>query len=153
MRKRTILLWAVVVVLCLPLASTVSAEELSGTGTIWGKGAGLALLRGDGEIAIRAHGVGIVWIKNANTLEASRKDHRWEVSGSNATVFWGWSGTIRASGDSITVWMAGGIIEFTATGTGRVYLRGRGSYEVNGHEGLWSPAGEILTLDAAQQAQ
>ncbi len=153
MRKRTILLWAVVVALCLPLASAVSAEEISGTGTIWAKGAGVAVLRGDGEITIRAHGVGMVWIKDANTLEASGRGHKWESSGSNATVFWGWSGTIRASGDSITVWLVGGIIEFTATGTGKVYLRGRGSYEAHGQEGQWSQDGEILTLEAALQTQ
>jgi hypothetical protein len=71
MRKKMIVLWAPVVALCLPLASPVGAGEISGTGTIWAKGAGLAILRGNGEIVIRAHGVGIVWIKDANSLEAS----------------------------------------------------------------------------------
>lgn len=153
MRKKTIVLWAAVVALCLPLAPPVSAGEISGTGTIWAKGAGLAIPHGHGEIVIRAHGVGIVWIKDANSLEASGRGHKWEVAGNNATVFWGWSGEIRASGDSITVWMADGIIEFRATGTGSVYLRGRGNYEANGHEGLWRPAGVILTLDAARHAR
>ena len=153
MMKRATLLLAVVVALSLPVASTASAEGISGTGSIWAKGAGFAVLRGEGEIEIEAHGVGVVWVKDAERLEALGRGHRWEVPGSNATVFWGWSGTIHASGDRITVWMTGGMIEFTASGTGKVYLRGRGRYEVNGHEGLWSPGGEVLRLDAAQQAQ
>lgn len=153
MKKRTTLLLAVVVALSLPLASSASAEEITGTGTIWAKDAGLAVLRGHGEIDIEAHGVGVVWVKDAERLEASGRGHRWTVPGSGATVFWGWSGTIHASGDRITVWMTGGVIEFTASGTGKVYLRGRGRYEVNGHEGLWSPGGEVLRLDAVQQAQ
>ena len=151
--KRTTLLLAVVVALSLPLAFTASAEEISGTGTIWAKGAGLAVLRGDGKIEIGAHGVGVVWIKDAERLEASGRGHKWEVPGGNVTVLWGWSGTIHASGDRITVWMTGGMIEFTASGTGKVYLRGRGRSEVNGQEGLWSPGGEVLRLDAALQAQ
>ncbi len=96
--------------------------------------------------------MGIVWVKNAATLEAQGDGHKWEAPG-GATLFWGWSGSIYASGHHITVWMIGGLIEFTASGTGRVYLRGHGRYEVNGNEGFWSPTGEILTLEAIQQAQ
>ncbi|TKJ30872.1 MAG: hypothetical protein CEE40_03260 [Chloroflexi bacterium B3_Chlor] len=144
---------AVLVALSLPLASTASADEISGTGTIWAKGAGLAILRGDGEIEIEGHGVGVVWIKGAETLEASGKGHRWEVPSGNATLFWGWSGTIQASGQKITVWMTGGLIEFTASGTGRVYLRGHGRYEINGHDGFWSPTGEVIRLDAVPVTQ
>ena len=152
MKKRTIVLLAVLVAVSLPLASVASADELNGTGTIRAKGAGLAIVRGDGEVDIEARGVGLVWIKDAETLEASGHGHRWEAPG-GATVLWGWSGTIYASGQQITVWMTGGLIEFTASGTGRVYLRGHGTYEINGQEGLWSPTGEVLRLDAVQQVQ
>ncbi len=104
MKKRTIILLAVLLALSLSLASTASADEISGTGTIWAKGVGLAILRGDGEINIQGHGVGIIWIKNAETLDATGHGHRWEARG-GATVFWGWWGKIQASGDNITVWM------------------------------------------------
>ena len=152
MRTRTIVL-LVAVALCLLLAPTASAEQFGGTGTIWAKGAGLAILRGDGEIEIEGHGVGVVWIRNAETLEASDNGHKWEVPSGNATLFWGWSGTIQASGQSIAVWMTGGLIEFAASGTGRVYLSGDGSYEINGHEGFWSPIGEVIGLDAVPVTQ
>jgi hypothetical protein len=152
MKRRTIVLLALLLALTLPLASVASADQFSGTGTIWAKGAGLAIVRGDGEVEIEGHGVGFVWIKDAETLEASGHGRRWEAPG-GATVLWGWSGTIYASGQQITVWMTGGLIEFTASGSGRVYLRGHGRYEINGQEGLWSPTGEVLQLDAAQQVQ
>lgn len=153
MKKRTIVLLAVLVAVSLPLASVATAEEFGGTGTIWAKGAGLAILRGDGEIEIEGHGVGVVWIKDAETLEASGNGHKWEGPNGNTTLFWGWSGTIQASGQNIAVWMTGGLIEFTASGTGRVYLRGRGRYEINGQEGFWSPTGEVISLDAVAVTQ
>jgi hypothetical protein len=140
---------AVVAVLALLLTSTVSAEEISGTGTISARGAGLAILRGTGEVEIEGHGVGMVWVKGAETLEASGEGYRWEVPETGATVFLGWSGSIYASGHEMTVWMVGGLIEFTASGTGKVYLRGRGTYVLNGHEGAWSPMGEVLQLPVA----
>ena len=43
----------------------------------------------------------------------------------------------------------GGLIEFTASATGKVYLRGRGTYELNGHEGEWNPMGEVLPIPVA----
>jgi len=42
--------------------------------------------------------------------------------------------------------MQGGIIEFSATGKGTVFLKGRGRYVINGEEGLWSPEGVQLEL-------
>jgi hypothetical protein len=149
MKKRSVIVMAALLVLTLLLTSTVSAEEISGTGTISAKGAGLAILRGTGDVNIQGHGVGIVWVKSAETLEASGEGYRWQIPETGATVFLGWSGSIYASGHEMTVWMAGGLIEFTASGTGKVYLRGRGTYVLNGHEGAWNPMGELLQLPAA----
>jgi hypothetical protein len=50
MRRRSVIVIAVMLALSLTLASTASAKEVSGTGTIWAKGVGQAVLRGDGEI-------------------------------------------------------------------------------------------------------
>jgi hypothetical protein len=149
MKKRSVIVLAALLVLVLLLTSTVSAEEISGTGTISAKGAGLAILRGTGEVDIQGHGVGIVWVKSAETLEASGEGYRWQIRETGATVFLGWSGSIYASGHEMIVWMAGGLIEFTASGTGKMYLRGRGTYVLNGQEGTWSPMGELLQLPAA----
>jgi hypothetical protein len=148
-KRRSLVVVAVVVVLALVLTSTVSAEEISGTGTLSAWGAGLAIVRGTGEVQIEGHGVGMVWVKGAEALEASGDGYRWEVPEKGATVFLGWSGSIYASGHEMTVWMVGGLIEFTASGTGKVYLRGRGTYVLNGHEGAWSPLGEVLQLPVA----
>jgi hypothetical protein len=153
MKKRNVVLMVLLLTLTLPLASTASADQFSGTGTIWAQGAGLAFLRGSGEVEIQGHGVGIVWVKDAETLEAAGEGHRWEIAATGATVFSGWSGTIHVSGHNVTVWMAGGLIEFTASGTGKVYLQGHGSYEIDGHQGTWNPTGQVLRLDAAFQVQ
>ncbi len=152
MKKWTMVLMAVLLVLSVAAPSTASAEGVSGSGTIWANGAGQAMLSGHGEIRIHCHGAGIVLVKNVETLRAMGHGHKWQAAG-GATVYWGWSGTIYASGQDITVWMSGGVIEFTASGTGKVYLQGRGKYRVNGSEGFWSPTGQILSLETVDEDQ
>lgn len=152
MKKRAMILMAVLLVLSLGLASAASADEVRGSGSIWAKGVGVARVRGHGEIRIHCHGAGIVSVKDAGTLRATGDGHKWQAPG-GATVFWGWSGTVYASGQDITVWMSGGLIQFTASGTGRVYLQGRGRYRINGGEGSWSLTGEPLSLETVGQAE
>ena len=152
MKRRATILMAVLLVLSLGLASAASADELDGSGTIWAKGVGQARVSGHGEIRVRCHGAGIVWVKNAEVLRATGNGRKWQAPG-GATVFWGWSGTVYASGVDITVWMTGGLIEFTAAGTGRVYLQGRGKYRVNGVEGFWSLTEETLSMENLEQSQ
>jgi hypothetical protein len=146
MKKRSAIVLAVLLALSLALASPASAKEVSGTGTLWAKGVGQAVLRGDGEIRLRCHGLCSVWVKNADTLEAWGLGHREDLPGSG-TRFWGWKGSVYASGEDMTVSIRGGLIEFTATGTGKVFLKGYGRYEVNHHQGFWSPSGETLILE------
>ena len=152
MKKRVVILVTLLLTFGLCLVSTASADQISGAGTIWAKGVGEAIIRGDGEVEIVVHGVATVWAKNTETLEVRGRGQRWEAPG-GATVLWGWSGTIYASGEHMTVWMRGGLIEFTASGTGWVYLRGHGKYETSGHKGFWRPTGEILSMENVQQAE
>jgi hypothetical protein len=151
MKKRSIIVAAPLIALVVTITATASAEEIGGRGTIWAEGLGLAILRGSGEVQIQSHGAGLVWVKDAESLEATGEGHKWEIPETKATVLAGWSGTIRISGHNMTIWMVGGVIEFTASGAGRVYLRGRGTYEINGSQGVWSSMGEILPLVAATE--
>jgi hypothetical protein len=151
MKKRSLIVSVLVIALVLSLTATASAEEIGGRGTIRAEGVGLAILRGSGEVQIQGHGAGLVWVKDAESLEASGEGHKWEIPETKATVLAGWSGTVRVSGHNMTIWMVGGVIEFTASGAGKVYLRGRGTYEINGRQGVWSSTGEILPLEAATE--
>jgi len=72
----------------LPIAAY--AKEIEGTGTLWAKGAGVAVLRGDGEVTIEGRGAGIVMVTGAETLTAQGHGRRFERPG--GTVFFGWSG-------------------------------------------------------------
>ena len=62
--------------------------------------------------------------------------------------FGGWSGEIRASGQELTVTMAGGLIEFAARGTGTVNLQGRGRYRLSGEPGEWTLTGITIDIEA-----
>ena len=152
MNRSSIIAAALLITLVLSTTPTATAEELGGRGSIWAEGIGLAILRGSGEVQIQGHGAGLVWVKDAESIEASGEGHKWEIPETKATVLAGWSGTIRISGHNMTIWMVGGVIEFTASGAGRVYLRGRGTYEINGCQGVWSGAGETLPLEVATES-
>ena len=146
--KRLAKIAIVVLVLGLLTATVVSAETIQGTGTLTARGAGVARVQGDGTVDIKGLGVGTVWVHNAETLRASGRGMRWDLPG--GVLFAGWSGRIHASGEELTVTMSGGLIHFTARGSGTVFLKGYGSYWLNGEPGNWSPEGITIDLEAAQ---
>lgn len=82
------------------------AKGIEGTVTLRAKGAGVAVLRGDGEVTIEGRGAEVVIVSTAETLIA---------------VF-GWLGQIYAQGEEMVVRMLGGEIEFTAEETGTAFL-------------------------------
>lgn len=139
MKKRILILVAAAVLASLALTAVASAETIEGTGTLWARGAGIAKVHGDGSVKVRGCGVGTVWVKGAEHLEAHGIGIRRKVDG--GVLFIGWWGKIIASGEELTVRMAGGLIELTAEGTGWAYLKGRGVYRVDGAGGEWSPDG------------
>ena len=143
--RRFFMIGIVVLALGLLTAAVVQADKLEGTGTIRAIGAGLARVHGTGRVDIAAKGVGTVWVRNARTIQATGRGSRQDLPG-GITLFAGWAGHIHVAGEGMTVEMAGGIIEFKATGTGTVFLQGRGRYWVAGQACDWTPAGVTANL-------
>ena len=145
MKKRVFVILVVLIAVTLGLAATAEAKRIEGTGRLVAEGCGAALVHGDGWVRIKGHGIGVVTVAGADKLSAKGHGRREELP--DGTIrFAGWSGTIRASGESLTVRMAGCRIEFEAVGRGWVYLKGRGTYEVNGFKGRWSAEGQVIHL-------
>ena len=147
--RRSISIAAAVLVLGLLVATAVSADYVEGTGTLRARGAGIARVAGDGHVDIRGHGVGTVWVRNAEELSASGRGVRMDLPG-NVVFFGGWSGEVHAAGEELTVTMAGGLIEFAARGTGTVFLQGRGRYWLNGEPGEWTLTGITIDIEACE---
>ncbi len=147
--KRWVKVLAVVLSVGLLATAVVSAEQLEGTGMIKAVGAGAARVEGDGRVEIRGLGIGTVWVRDAERLQATGRGIRWDLPG-NIVCFVGWTGHIEAGGEGIVVNMIGSLIEFKATGTGAVHLKGRGHYWINGEQGLWSPDGISVDLQTPQ---
>ena len=145
MNKRILFVLSLLLVMSLGFVTVGEASDFSGTGKIWAKGVGYAEIHGDGTVDIRGHGRGIVLVKGADELRAQGNGRRWDLP-NGTTLFTGWRGHIYTEGDELLVKMLGGLIEFTAEGTGTVFLRGRGVYRINGKPGLWSEAGVSLEL-------
>jgi hypothetical protein len=91
-----------------------------------------------------------VWVKNADTLAAWGRGHQTDLSG-EGTRFLGWKGAIHAWGDDMAVSLRGGLIEFTATRTDKVFLKGHGRYDLNHHLDFRSPAGGTLILGQSRK--
>ena len=152
MRHKVLVMVSLLLVLSLGFTVVAEAAQIEGTGRVWAKGAGYAKIKGDGVVNIVGHGAAMVWIRGAETLRAIGEGRRWDLP-DGTVVFAGWQGLIHAEGDCLTIKMLGGIIEFTAEGTGWVFLKGRGTYVVNGEPGYWTLDGVRLALAARADAE
>lgn len=139
---------SLVFLLSLTLAGLASADTIRGKGWLHAKGSGVATLRMTGRIEIEGHGVGVVYIYGAESIEAHGAGQRTNLRG-GGVVFRGYEGTIKASGERMTVRMVGKKIEFTAHGKGVAHLRGRGIYETRGFSGDWAADG--LTVEVEEE--
>lgn len=150
MKKKLVVMAVLALVVILVFPAVASAEILRGDGSITARGAGVAIVHGAGEVEITGHGIGIVHVRDATRLEASGAGYRRDLPGGGA-VFMGWRGEIHAAGTELTVRMCGGLIEFTAEGSGWVFLRGRGTYEINGESCEWSAEGARVALGEVEE--
>jgi hypothetical protein len=145
MKRKISVVFALLVVSSLGLAVVAEAAEVEGRGRLWAKGAGYAEVHGDGVIDISAHGIGTVTVKGADVLRAQGRGRRWDLP-DGTTVLAGWRGHIHIEGQDLAVRMLGGVIEFTAEGSGWALLKGRGHYRVNGQTGNWTAEGIRIDL-------
>jgi len=105
--------------------------------TLTANGYGLAQIGGWGSVDIHAHGGSIIWIANADTLEISGDGGREEMDG-GAVKLTNWDGDIHAAGERFSVRLVGGELDFSATGRGRAYLQGCGTFQLDDHQGHWA---------------
>ncbi len=142
MKKKMLVLTAVLVIASLGFASVVSADSEDGTGTLQAQGDGFAGLHGTGYVRMR--GTGVLWVKGAESIEVRGDGHK-KVFPDGWTEYVGFNGVAVIRGQSVSVLMAGEGIDLYAIGTGRVILWGEGTYEINGLiTGRWSEAVEIV---------
>ena len=145
-RKSLIVLTLVVLMLGFGLAEAAEGKVMVGSGTLRTEGRGLARLEcREAEVSIMGRGVGVIVIKGAEVVRAEGRGRR--INQPDGTVYlYGWEGSVFVSGERMLVRIEGGHIEFTATGTGRAFLRGQGSYWVNGREHAWSEDGDTIEM-------
>ena len=130
-----------VLLLTLTIAGVASADVIRGKGWLHAQGSGIASLHMTGKVDIVGHGVGMVYIRGAEAIEANGRGNRVN-RGNGVVVFYGYEGEIQVEGKNMVVRMVGKKIEFTARGKGKAWLRGRGTYETgNGYTGDWAPDG------------
>jgi hypothetical protein len=138
--QKVLTVFSLIIILSLTFTGLASAETIRGKGWLHAEGSGTATLRMSGQIEIKGHGVGVVYIYGAENIQAEGKGRREDLSG-GGFVFKGYSGTIIVTGGRMNIKMVGGKIDFTAHGQGVAHLRGRGYYETANLHGDWNNRG------------
>jgi len=152
MRKRLIVVLAVVMaVLVVPVGLALAGEaDVGGTGWLRARGTGVAVIDGGGHIAMAVDGdVTIVdHAGDAHVVISSRPGTGEEPLASDSEYeLENFRGVIRITGSNVTV-KAHGRMKFRAVGTGSAFLRGHGWYETRGLHGEWTPAGVRVEIAA-----
>lgn len=128
-----------VLLVAFPLSVALAQEETPPPEehTLTANGYGLATFGGEGSMDIHAHGASVIWIRGADTLEITGDGER-EDTDDGVVKLTDWEGEIHAEGERFVVRMVGGKLDFTATGKGRAFLQGYGTFQVGDHDGRWS---------------
>ena len=143
MKKRILILLAVLIVTSLGYALVAYADTERGTGTLEAQGDGLAGLHGTGWVSVSGNGV--LWVKGAENIVVQGKGHKKDFP-DGWIEYVGFDGTARIRGQEVSVILAGERVNLYAIGNGRVILWGEGTYEVNGLiTGAWSETIKIVS--------
>lgn len=133
------------------LAPAASAEEgeviIGGQGTLSAHGNGVAALKGRMELSANANR-GILLVKDiAGDAEVDVRGIGGSGSWNGFDVYYG-AGAAHITGSHVAVIIIGTDIDLRAHGKGWAFLKGRGSYWVNGHGPFaWDPAGGFAGVD------
>jgi hypothetical protein len=146
---------------------------IQGTGALSASGAGSAVVKGDGRVEIQGHGQGVIRIKNATSLQIEGEVNAAVAANATAqatpgantkkgatlsggaqrvdlpdgtVVLRNFAGKVTAEGKDMQIGMRSAQIEFRATGTGIVLLRGTGHYQVGALSGDWTAAGIAIQI-------
>ncbi len=145
MLRKVLLMAVAMMILVMAFASVASADTVSGHGWIKAQGAGTALLKMNGEVDIEGHGLGAIYIRDAEVVRADGNGTRTDLPNGDV-ILRGYRGHVHIVGKQMGVRMVGGKIDFEAWGVGRVLLRGRGSYETQNGFGTWQAGGVELAI-------
>ncbi|MEM9953527.1 MAG: hypothetical protein AAF846_18105 [Chloroflexota bacterium] len=138
-------------VLCLIVAAPSLAQVARGSGAVEADGNGRALAICTNECTVELSGTGVLAILSLDgsvevTIDGTGIAEDRETEWGTAQVYAGFNGTATISGDFFAVSLRGVNITLDAEGTGRIHLRGNGTYVVNGETGEWSEEGESVPL-------
>ncbi len=123
-----------------------AVESGDGTGVLHAEGHGTAALHGGGSIEISGSGrLYIIDVAGDADINVTGNGTLTETD-RGVMIYRGFDGTASITGSNVKVALVGRNIVLDARGTGVFYLRGEGTYTVNGHEGRWSPTGTRLSL-------
>lgn len=126
-----------------PSGAALAAEE-QGAGTITARGAGYVRLEGGGMVTI-GRGAGVVWVTGAEEIKTEGRGRRTSLPDGTIRLT-GYSGVITVTGQDMVVRVEGASIGLSATGSGNVFLKGRGGYTVGDGSGTWSKTGTTVTF-------
>ncbi len=142
----------ITICLFLLLISIVFAgeETLKGKGTLSAQGNGVVRIKGAGQIEIS--GDGVLWIVDCSPdedlqIQISGSGHKSENMPSYVNLYKGFDGHASISGSALKLLFTGKDITLNASGKGRVFLKGVGTFQKGNQIGIWSEQGEGTIIE------
>jgi hypothetical protein len=148
---RTLIIGLVTVLLIAFPVNTAFAESSTegggGTGVLDAQGSGLAGVIGRGKITLS--GSGVLWFNDraGDAVIHVRGDGNMTKFPGGWTLYTGFNGRAYVTGSAVEVMIVGVRIDLHAEGTGRFYLRGRGTYTTNHSRGEWTDTLKMYRLE------
>ena len=153
MKKQTARLTVLAVLLMAALGITASAQEGTasavGPGTLTAEGDGTIKLRGSGTVALTGNGVLKIRDCGGDAVIDVQCEGLHTVRQIRDCVqhkYVGFNGSATVTGRHINVVARGVGLTLSATGTGGVILRGKGSYTIGDQTGRWAERGVEVFL-------
>jgi len=145
--------WMIVLALILAVVGTafipqvVHAESDGGEGVLTAEGDGIVGVRGNGEISVTGNGV--LWIVDHEgdaEIEVSGEGRKQELA-NGRTRYVGFEGEAVVSGSRVSLALSGYDITLEASGIGKFWLRGEGSFSTGVIEGEWQDSFESYKFE------
>ena len=145
--------WMIVLAMVMAVVGTafvrqvVQAKSGSGEGVLTAEGNGIIGVRGNGGISVTGNGV--LWIvghEGDAEIEVSGEGRKQELA-NGRTRYVGFEGEALVSGSRVSVALSGYDITLEASGVGRFWLRGEGSFSTGVIEGEWRDSFESYRFE------
>ncbi|MEW6528659.1 MAG: hypothetical protein AB1391_02105 [Candidatus Micrarchaeota archaeon] len=122
-------------------------QEFNGTGNLYAKGNGTAVLTGSGTVKVNGAEGTLTIVDYASDVQVTIIGQGTKTVNGSTTIYTGFDGAATITGSNMHITIEGTNIDLEASGTGTVILTGHGTYRKSktGTETNWKSSGTVVS--------